>query len=94
MDCVKADTYTRLRLTDKIFDPIREPKPDETSRFLNILDSPTNSDDGSNKNPFFNDTNCEPTVPEEAKNCKYFPTKVLLAKNLPFNCSEYEILQA
>lgn len=92
-----TDFRASLRFDEAIFNTIRDPKPDETSRFLNIIDSPTNSEDESRTkpkdfvNPFFNTANAKPKEPEEVKNGSYFPTKVVLAKNLPPNTTELDL---
>ena len=91
------DRKTSLRLGNAIFETIRDPKPNETSRFLTIIDSPTNSEEGTRSdtkdfiNPFFNVSNNKPKMPEEVKTGSYFPTKVVLAKNLPINSTELDL---
>lgn len=81
-----------FRLDDVIFDPLRDPQPHETSRFLDILDSPTNSNDGENgKFKDFSSVKISKPVIEESNNLGYFPTKVVLAKNLPLKTTEMEL---
>jgi hypothetical protein len=84
-----------FRLDNVILDPLRDPQPHETSRFLNILDSPTNSNDGEN-NRIKDFSSVETSKPEieEPNNLGYFPTKVVLAKNLPLKTTEMELYSA
>lgn len=88
------NSKSNLWIDDAIF---RDPNPEETSRFLNIIDSPKGSEDGTNKinmdpkNQFFQISDNKEEVTEDSKICSYFPTKVVLAKNLPQNSTELDI---
>ena len=91
------NSKNNLCIDDAIFNTFRDPTPEETSRFLNIIDSPKAADEGSaNTNKDSNillikTSDNKEEVTEDSKICSYFPTKVVLAKNLPQNTTELDI---
>ena len=85
---------------ETLFDIMRDPKPDETSRFLSILDSPTNAETMKFQrsqpptdfsNVFTNHINSKSYVDEGAHKWPCFPTKVVIAKNLPPTTNEFDL---
>ena len=93
----EIDIHNEIGDDDALFNIMRDPKPDETSRFLSILDSPTNSEGAERKlsddfsSAFLGHTNNGSFKPEETKKTPGFPTKVVLAKNLPLNSNELDL---
>lgn len=93
----EIDIHNDIGGDEALFNIMRDPKPDETSRFLSILDSPTNSDGDGRKlsndfsSAFLDHTSNEPYKTEEIKKTPGFPTKVVLAKNLPINSNELDL---
>ena len=78
---------------DQIFsNPLQNPTSQQSSRFLDILDSPENSDNEEDvKEKEIPAPIEEAQESEESKNIGYFPTKVVLAKNLPAKTTELDL---
>ncbi|CAI2363692.1 unnamed protein product [Moneuplotes crassus] len=96
MDFESSSNFEQMfSFSTNFSDPLAFPSQSEKSRFLDILDSPENSDDEPEQvveEP--KKAVIKPKEPEESKNIGYFPTKVVLAKNLPAKTTELDLHSA